>query len=120
MREQDEVAILDAMAELGHLENRTSRDEAMRVAIAQMCAGGRYSSRPTPARREPTRSCLRSGGLRRHPIPSPSASSADRRIADDTLPRRERCSVAAAAGRQVRARGRVSVQRVRGRARPRV
>ncbi|MER9168530.1 hypothetical protein NKI12_14315 [Mesorhizobium australicum] len=40
MREQDEVAILDAMAELSHLENRASRDEAIRVALAQMCAGG--------------------------------------------------------------------------------
>ncbi|WP_192178044.1 hypothetical protein [Mesorhizobium amorphae] len=42
MREQDEVAIVDAMAELSHLENRTSRDEAVRLAIAQMCAGALF------------------------------------------------------------------------------
>jgi hypothetical protein len=53
MREQDHVAILDAMGELGHLENRTSFDEAMRVAIAQMCAGA-LSSRRTSASREQT------------------------------------------------------------------
>ncbi|MGY3328663.1 hypothetical protein ACVILI_001680 [Mesorhizobium sp. USDA 4775] len=38
----DQLAILDAMAELAHLENRTSADEAMRVAIAQMCAGALF------------------------------------------------------------------------------
>ncbi|MBB6413536.1 hypothetical protein [Mesorhizobium sangaii] len=42
MREQDDIAIRDAMAELAHLENRTSRDEAMRIAIAQMCAGALF------------------------------------------------------------------------------
>ncbi|OBQ58630.1 hypothetical protein [Mesorhizobium erdmanii] len=42
MHEQDHVAILDAMAELGHLENCSGRDEAMRVAIAQMCAGALF------------------------------------------------------------------------------
>ncbi|PBC08205.1 hypothetical protein [Mesorhizobium sp. WSM3859] len=42
MREQDHIAIVDAMAELSHLENRSGRAEPMRVAIAQMCAGALF------------------------------------------------------------------------------
>lgn len=38
----NQEAIWTAMAELGHLENRTSRDEAIRIAIAQMCAGALF------------------------------------------------------------------------------
>jgi hypothetical protein len=38
----NQEAIWTAMAELGHLENSTSRDEAIRIAIAQMCAGALF------------------------------------------------------------------------------